>query len=133
MRCLLRSLLIGIVAYTNRDSLPIAQCGFALLSTCHLSGSVAVAGLGISWLRDNLGLISSAAESELLAGSVPDTGEGDGHELLETPKNCLVGFCQLATVIMVALLLPCTACPSSMVVSNTTSINRHVHLSTTCQ
>ncbi|GLC44941.1 hypothetical protein PLESTM_001667100 [Pleodorina starrii] len=39
-----------------------------------LEGSVAVAGLGISWLRDNLGLIGSAAESEVLAASVKDTG-----------------------------------------------------------
>ncbi|GLI71029.1 hypothetical protein VaNZ11_016146 [Volvox africanus] len=39
-----------------------------------LEGSVAVAGLGISWLRDNLGLIGSAAESEVLAASVPNTG-----------------------------------------------------------
>ncbi|KXZ50423.1 hypothetical protein GPECTOR_16g597 [Gonium pectorale] len=39
-----------------------------------LEGSVAVAGLGISWLRDNLGLIGSAAESEELAASVRDTG-----------------------------------------------------------
>ncbi|GIM04542.1 hypothetical protein Vretimale_9090 [Volvox reticuliferus] len=39
-----------------------------------LEGSVAVAGSGISWLRDNLGLIDSAAESEVLAASVPDTG-----------------------------------------------------------
>ncbi|KAG2452152.1 hypothetical protein HYH02_003184 [Chlamydomonas schloesseri] len=39
-----------------------------------LEGSVAVAGLGVSWLRDNLGLIGSAAESEVLAASVPDSG-----------------------------------------------------------
>lgn len=39
-----------------------------------LEGSVAVAGLGVSWLRDNLGLIDSPQESEALAGSVPDTG-----------------------------------------------------------
>ncbi len=32
-----------------------------------LEGSVAVAGLGISWLRDNLGLISTPRESEELA------------------------------------------------------------------
>lgn len=39
-----------------------------------LEGSVAVAGFGVSWLRDGLGLISSAAESESLAREVPDTG-----------------------------------------------------------
>ncbi|KIZ04063.1 glycerol kinase [Monoraphidium neglectum] len=39
-----------------------------------LEGSIAVAGLGISWLKDNLRLIDSADESEALAASVPDTG-----------------------------------------------------------
>jgi glycerol kinase len=39
-----------------------------------LEGSVAVAGRGVSWLKDNLGLISSADESEDLAASVQDTG-----------------------------------------------------------
>ncbi|GFR41737.1 hypothetical protein Agub_g2490 [Astrephomene gubernaculifera] len=39
-----------------------------------LEGSVAVAGLGVSWLRDNLGLIGSAGESGELAASVKDTG-----------------------------------------------------------
>ena len=38
-----------------------------------LEGSVFVAGAAIGWLRDELGLISSAAESEALAASVPDT------------------------------------------------------------
>lgn len=38
-----------------------------------LEGSVAVAGRGISWLKDNLGLISSAEESERLAATVSDT------------------------------------------------------------
>jgi glycerol kinase len=39
-----------------------------------IEGSVFVAGAAIQWLRDELGLISSAAESEALAESVPDTG-----------------------------------------------------------
>ncbi|KAF6261584.1 hypothetical protein COO60DRAFT_1268650 [Scenedesmus sp. NREL 46B-D3] len=39
-----------------------------------LEGSVAVAGLGISWLRDNLRIIDSADDSEPIAASVPDTG-----------------------------------------------------------
>lgn len=38
-----------------------------------LEGSIAIAGAGISWLRDQLGLIQSAAESEPLAASVPNT------------------------------------------------------------
>lgn len=39
-----------------------------------LEGSVFIAGAAIQWLRDSLGLISSAAETEPLATSVPDTG-----------------------------------------------------------
>lgn len=39
-----------------------------------LEGSVAYCGSLIQWLRDNLGLIGSAAETEALAASVPDTG-----------------------------------------------------------
>jgi glycerol kinase len=39
-----------------------------------LEGSVFVAGSLIKWLRDDLGLLASAAESEALARSVPDSG-----------------------------------------------------------
>lgn len=39
-----------------------------------LEGSVFVAGAAIQWLRDELQLIRTAAESESVAGSVPDTG-----------------------------------------------------------
>lgn len=38
-----------------------------------LEGSVAVTGSAIQWLRDQLGIISSAAETENLASSVTDT------------------------------------------------------------
>jgi glycerol kinase len=38
-----------------------------------LEGSIFIAGAAIQWLRDGLGLISSAAEVEELARSVPDT------------------------------------------------------------
>ena len=37
-------------------------------------GSVFVAGAAVQWLRDGLGLIGNAAETERLAKSVPDTG-----------------------------------------------------------
>lgn len=40
-----------------------------------LEGSVFVCGAAIQWLRDGLGLLSSAAESEAVAASVPDTGD----------------------------------------------------------
>lgn len=41
--------------------------------TYALEGSVFVAGAAIQWLRDEMGLISTAAESERIANSVPDT------------------------------------------------------------
>ncbi len=42
--------------------------------TYALEGSVFIAGAAIQWLRDGLGLISRADESEALARSVPDNG-----------------------------------------------------------
>lgn len=42
--------------------------------TYALEGSVFVAGSLIKWLRDSLGLVSSAAETEALARSIPDSG-----------------------------------------------------------
>ena len=38
-----------------------------------LEGSIFVAGAAVQWLRDELGLIKNAAESEELAMKVPDT------------------------------------------------------------
>jgi len=42
--------------------------------TYALEGSIAVTGSLVQWLRDNLGLIDSAADIEALAASVPDAG-----------------------------------------------------------
>ncbi len=39
-----------------------------------LEGSIAVTGSAVQWLRDQLGLIGEAAETEALASSVDDTG-----------------------------------------------------------
>ena len=39
-----------------------------------IEGSVFIAGAAVQWLRDGLGLITNAAETEALARSVPDTG-----------------------------------------------------------
>jgi glycerol kinase len=41
--------------------------------TYALEGSVFIGGAGVQWLRDELGLIQDAAETEALAYSVPDT------------------------------------------------------------
>jgi glycerol kinase len=69
----------------NTGQTPIAS-GSGLLSTVGyriggeptvyaLEGSVAVTGSLIQWLRDNLGIISSAAEIEDLAATVEDNGD----------------------------------------------------------
>jgi len=39
-----------------------------------LEGSIAVTGSAVQWLRDQLGIISGAAQSETLAREVPDSG-----------------------------------------------------------
>src|SRR5207245_3537526 len=43
-------------------------------TTYALEGAVFVAGAAVQWLRDGLGIIASAAETDGLARSVPDTG-----------------------------------------------------------
>jgi len=40
--------------------------------TYALEGSIFIAGAAVQWLRDGVGLIQSAAETEALAGSLPD-------------------------------------------------------------
>ncbi len=42
--------------------------------TYALEGSIFVTGAAIQWLRDGLGIIDDASETEALAASVPDTG-----------------------------------------------------------
>jgi glycerol kinase len=57
--------LLTTVAYQIGDEAP-----------CYaLEGSIAIAGAGVQWLRDNLGLISSAPEVEQLAREVEDNGD----------------------------------------------------------
>ncbi len=56
--------LITTVAYRLGDEAPRYA----------LEGSIAVTGSLVQWLRDNLGIISSAPEVEKLAASVPDNG-----------------------------------------------------------
>lgn len=43
-------------------------------TTYALEGSAFIAGAAVQWLRDGLGIISTAAEIEALAASVPDSG-----------------------------------------------------------
>jgi glycerol kinase len=50
------------------------QLGHGAGAVYALEGSVAYSGSVVQWLRDNLGIISDAQESEALARSVPDNG-----------------------------------------------------------
>jgi glycerol kinase len=43
-------------------------------ATYALEGSIAITGAAVQWLRDNLGLIEHAAETEAIARSVEDSG-----------------------------------------------------------
>jgi glycerol kinase len=43
-------------------------------ATYALEGSIAITGAAVQWLRDNLGLIQDAAETEAIARTVQDTG-----------------------------------------------------------
>ncbi|MBA3496443.1 MAG: glycerol kinase GlpK [Gemmatimonadales bacterium] len=54
--------------------LATAACGPAGEPAFALEGSVFIAGAAVQWLRDGLGLIQAAAETETLARSVSDTG-----------------------------------------------------------
>jgi glycerol kinase len=56
--------LLTTVAY----SLGTGQTAYAL------EGSIAITGAAVQWLRDNLGLIEHAAETEAIAASVADAG-----------------------------------------------------------
>jgi glycerol kinase len=49
-------------------------CGPAGEPAYALEGSLFIAGAAVQWLRDGLGLIRSAGDTEALARSVPDTG-----------------------------------------------------------
>jgi glycerol kinase len=53
--------------------LATAACGASGEPAYALEGSVFIAGAAVQWLRDGLGLLTHAAESEAYAGSVPDT------------------------------------------------------------
>ena len=54
--------LVTTIAWGMGDSLTYA-----------LEGSIFIAGAAVQWLRDELGLIATSAESETLAASVPDS------------------------------------------------------------
>lgn len=61
-------------AVSRHGLLATAACAVKGERAYALEGSVAVTGSAVQWLRDNLGLIGSAAETEAIAASVPDSG-----------------------------------------------------------
>ena len=65
----------GSVPVPSRSGLlTTVAYGLSEQSTYALEGSIAVTGAAVQWLRDNLGLIADAAETESIAQSVADTG-----------------------------------------------------------
>ena len=62
------------VPAATRGLLATAACGAAGEPAYATEGSVFVAGAAVQWLRDGLGLIAQAGETESMARSVPDTG-----------------------------------------------------------
>jgi glycerol kinase len=61
-------------AHSKRGLLATAACGPRGEPAYALEGSVFIAGAAVQWLRDGLGLIASAGETEALARAVNDTG-----------------------------------------------------------
>jgi len=59
---------------SERGLLTTVAWQFDGAATYALEGSVFIGGAVVQWLRDGLGIIGSAAESETLAESVPDAG-----------------------------------------------------------
>jgi glycerol kinase len=63
------------IVLTQSGLLTTVAYGFAPgQATYALEGSIAITGAAVQWLRDNLGLIKDAAETEEIAKSVEDAG-----------------------------------------------------------
>ena len=60
--------------FSRSGLLTTVACGPRGEAAYALEGSVFIAGAAIQWLRDGLGILGNAAESESLARSVPDSG-----------------------------------------------------------
>lgn len=64
----------GVVPVSRHRLLGTLLCRLPGETSYALEGSLFVAGSLIQWLRDELGLIATAEETEVLARSVPDSG-----------------------------------------------------------
>jgi glycerol kinase len=60
--------------FSDKGIITTIAWGLGNQTTYAMEGSIFITGAVIQWLRDNLGLINTAAESETLAGTVPDNG-----------------------------------------------------------
>jgi glycerol kinase len=60
--------------FSDKGIITTLAWGLGDKATYAMEGSIFITGAVIQWLRDNLGLISTAAESEILAATVPDNG-----------------------------------------------------------
>src|SRR5207249_7784205 len=61
-------------AISKRGLLTTLACGPRGEPVYALEGSVFIAGAAMQWLRDGLGIIKQAAESDAMARSIEDTG-----------------------------------------------------------
>ena len=64
----------GTVPVSKHKLLATRAAGTSAAPEYAVEGSVFVAGAAVQWLRDELGLLKTAADSEAMAASVPDTG-----------------------------------------------------------
>lgn len=64
---------VGADRRTGHGAFPIAAWGDADGITWGLEGILLAAGTNVEWLRDDLGLITTAADSDAIAASVTDT------------------------------------------------------------
>ena len=77
-----------------------------------LEGSIAIGGAGVSWLRDQMGLIGSAEESEAIASSVNNTAGKQDVSLSSYLCSRSDMFCNVRQPMhmMVHQLLPLNVC-----------------------
>jgi glycerol kinase len=64
----------GTVPVSKNRLLATRAAGTSATPEYAVEGSVFVAGAAVQWLRDQLGLLKTAAESDAIASSVPDNG-----------------------------------------------------------
>ena len=62
------------ITHSKHGLITTVACDAAGRPAYALEGSVFIGGAAVQWLRDGLGILKNAAESELLARLVPDTG-----------------------------------------------------------